>query len=47
MGKKDEGTMGEHGRTELNDTGPLLPTFATDNRLVVLNTLFDRRRGEI
>ena len=38
--------MGEHGRNELNDNGRLLPTFATDNRLAVLNT-FDTRMGRI
>ena len=47
IGGEDEGTMGEFGRNELNDNGRLLLTFATDKRLLVLNTFFDRRGGEI
>ena len=43
----DEGTMGEFGRNELNDNGRRLLTFATDNRLAVLITLFDKRRDGI
>ena len=41
---EDEGTMGEHGRNELNDNGRLLLNFATDNRLAILNTFFDTRK---
>ena len=44
---ENEGTMGEYGRNELNENGELLLTFATDNRLAVLNTFFDTRRGGI
>ena len=44
---EDEGTMGEFGRNELNDNGRRLLTFATDNRLAVLNTFFDKRRDGI
>ena len=42
-----EGVMGNHGRDELNDNGRLLLTFATDNRLAILNTFFDTRKGGI
>ena len=44
---ENEGTMGEYGRNELNENGELLLTFATDNRLAVLNTFFGTRRGRI
>ncbi|CAB1108182.1 unnamed protein product [Ectocarpus sp. CCAP 1310/34] len=44
---ENERTMGEYGRNELNDNGRLLLTFATDNRLAVLNTFFDTRRSGI
>eukprot|EP00903_Cladosiphon_okamuranus_P019178 g17640.t1 len=39
--------MGEVGRNELNDNGRRLLTFATDNRLAVLNTFFHTRRDGI
>ena len=42
-----EGVMGNHGRDELNDNGRLLLTLATDNRLAILNTFFDTRKGGI
>ena len=44
---EDEGTLGEFGRNELNDNGRRLLTFATDNRLAVLSTFFDKRRDGI
>eukprot|EP00752_Nemacystus_decipiens_P010806 g9612.t1 len=44
---EDEGTMGEFGRNELNDSGRRLLAFASDNRLAVINTFFDERRDEI
>ena len=45
MEGEDERVMGEEGRNELNDNGRLLLTFATDNRLAILNTFFPARRG--
>ena len=42
-----KGTIGEHERNKLNDNGRVLPTSATGDRLAVLNTFFDRRRGGI
>eukprot|EP00903_Cladosiphon_okamuranus_P022383 g20587.t1 len=44
---EDEGNMGEIGRIELNGNGRRLLTFATDNRLAVPNTFFDKRRDGI
>ena len=47
IAEEDEGTMGEFRRNELNDNGRRLLAFATDNRLAVLNTFFDKRRDGI
>eukprot|EP00752_Nemacystus_decipiens_P003356 g3103.t1 len=44
---EDEGTMGEFGRSELNDDGRRLLAFASDNRLAALNTFFGNRRDWI
>ena len=35
---QDEGILGTYGRVELNDNGKLLLSFATDNKLAIMNT---------
>ena len=40
---QDEGILGTYGRDELNDNGKLLLSFATDNKLVIMNTFFSTR----
>ena len=36
-----------YGRNELNDNGKLLLTFATDNKLALMNTFFSTRIGGV
>ena len=42
---QEEGILGTYERDELNDDGKLLLTFATDNKLVIMNTFFSTRKG--
>ena len=42
---EDEGTMGKHGRNELDDNGRLLLNFATDNRLAISEHLLRHTEG--
>ena len=44
---QDEGILGTYGRDELNDNGKLLLSFATDNKLAIMNTFFSRRKGGV
>ena len=40
---QDEGILGTYGRDELNNNGKLLLSFATDNKLAIMNTFFSVR----
>ena len=42
---QDEGILGTYGRDELNDNGKLLLSFATDNKLAIMNTFFSTRQS--
>ena len=44
---QDEGILGTYGRDELNDNGKLLLSFATDNKLAIMNTFFSTRKGGV
>ena len=44
---QDEGILGTYGRDELNYNGKLLLSFATDNRLAIMNTFFSTRKGGV
>ena len=44
---QDEGILGTYGRDELNDNGKLLLSFATDNKLAIMNTSFSTRKGGV
>ena len=44
---QDEGILGTYGRDELNDNGKLLLSFATDNKLAIMNTFFSKRKGGV
>ena len=44
---RDEGILGTYGRDELNDNGKLLLSFATDNKLAIMNTFFSTRKGGV
>ena len=44
---QDEGILGTYGRDELNDNGKLLLSFATDNKLAIINTFFSTRKGGV
>ena len=44
---QDEGILGTYGRDELNDNGKLLLTFATDNKLAIMNTFFSTRKSGV
>ena len=44
---QDEGILGTYGRDELNDNGKLLLSFATDNKLDIMNTFFSTRKGGV
>ena len=44
---QDEGILGTYGRDELNDNGKLLLSFATDNKLAIMNTFFNTRKGGV
>ena len=44
---QDEGILGTYGRDELNDKGKLLLSFATDNKLAIMNTFFSTREGGV
>ena len=44
---QDEGILGTYGRDELNDNGKLLLPFATDNKLAIMNTFFNTRKGGV
>ena len=44
---QDEGVLGTYGRDELNDNGKLLLSFATDNKLAIMNTCFSTRKGGV
>ena len=41
---QDEGILGTYGRDKLNDNGKLLLSFATDNKLAIMNTFFSTRK---
>ena len=43
---QDEGILRTYGRDELNDNGKLLLSFATDNKLAIMNTFFLRVKAE-
>ena len=43
--RQDEGVLGTFGRDELNDNGKLLLSFATDNKLAIMNTFSTRKGG--
>ena len=43
---QDEGILGTYGRDELNDNGKLLLSFATDNKLAIMNTFSVRVKEE-
>ena len=43
----NEGILGTYGRDELNDNGKLLLSFATDNKLAIMNTFFSTRKGGV
>ena len=42
-----EGGLGTYGCDELNDSGKLLLTFATENKLAVMNTFFRTHKDEV
>ena len=44
---QDEGILGTYGRDELNDNGKLLLSFATDNKLAIMNTFFSTCKGGV
>ena len=44
---QDEQIIGTYGRDELNDNGKLLLSFATDNKLAIMNTFFSTRKGGV
>ena len=44
---QDKGILGTYGRDELNDNGKLLLSFATDNKLAIMNTFFSTRKGGV
>ena len=44
---QDEGILGTYGRDELNDNGKLLLSFATYNKLAIMNTFFSTRKGGV
>ena len=44
---QDEGILGTYRRDELNDNGKLLLSFATDNKLAIMNTVFSTRKGGV
>ena len=44
---QDEEILGTYGRDELNDNGKRLLSFATDNKLAIMNTFFSTRKGGV
>ena len=44
---QDEGILSTYGRDELNDNGKILLSFATDNKLAIMNTFFSTRKGGV
>ena len=44
---QDEGILGTYGGDELNDNGKLLLSFATDNKLAIMNTFFSTPKGGV
>ena len=44
---QDEGILGTYGRDELYDNGKLLLSFATDNKLAIMNTFFSTLKGGV
>ena len=44
---QDEGILGTYRRDELNGNGKLLLSFATDNKLAIINTFFSTRKGGV
>ena len=44
---QDEGILGTYGRDELSDNGKLLLSFATDNKLAIMNAFFSTRKGGV
>ena len=44
---QNEGILGTYGSDELNDNGKLLLSFATDNKLAIMNTFFSTRKGGV
>ena len=44
---QDEEILGTYGCDELNDNGKLLLSFATDNKLAIVNTFFSTRKDGV
>ena len=44
---QDKGILRNYGHDELNDNGKLLLSFATDNKLAIMNTFFSTRKGGV